>query len=130
MVDEKRYLIVKHQDVTSYSVKLAYWFDMRVDGGYVYPSGFYSTKHRIFPHKNVIWHIAIDDLPKFSKWKSEEPIVGEKYLVYRVGYSPHYTIRKYHNGSFGSKDVKYWIKLSHLLAEYVELKEAISQRKD
>ncbi len=61
----------------------------------------------------------MDKIPKFTSWKVEEPIEGERYLVYRVGvtglYSPHYTIRKFHNGGFGSKDVKYWIKLSELL---------------
>lgn len=64
-------------------------------------------------------YVDMYKLPKFTEWKVEEPIESERYLVYRVGmtgwYSPHYTIRKYHNGSFGSNDVKYWIRLKELL---------------
>lgn len=64
--------------------------------------------------------MSVHKLPQFTDWKIEEPVEGERYLVYRrVGttgrYASHYTIRKYHNGNFGSKDVKYWIKLSDLI---------------
>ena len=97
----------------------AYWFDERVTNRHIYPDGFYHTEHYYFPHKNVMKYVDMDKLPKFTEWKVEEPIEGERYLVYRVGctswYSPHYTIRKYHNGSFGSKDVKYWIRLKDLI---------------
>ena len=69
----------------------------------------------------------MDKLPKFTKLKIEEPVEGERYLVYRVGstswYSPHYTIRKYHNGSFGSKDVKYWIKLSEVMEHEFNMRD-------
>ena len=65
--------------------------------------------------------LDFDNIPSFEQWALEAPVQNEYYLVYRVGYvldiggwvwKPHYTIRRYHNGSFGSKDVKYWIKLS------------------
>lgn len=96
-----------------------YWFDERINDYHVYVGGFYRTKYYMFPHKNAIKYIDMDKLPKFTEWKVEEPIEGERYLVYRVGetrfYSPHCTIRKYHNSSFGSKDVKYWIRLKDLI---------------
>lgn len=119
MIDGKRYLIIKKQENGCYPIKLAYWFEERVANRHVYVDGFYPTKHFYFPHKNVVKYVDMGKLPKFTQWKVEEPIEGERYLVYRVGetrfYSPHYTIRKYHNGSFGSKDVKYWIRLSELI---------------
>lgn len=119
MIDGKRYLIVKKQENDCYVIKLAYWFDERVTKHRTYVEGFYHSKHFYYPHKNIIAYVDMDKLPKFTKWKIEEPIEGERYLVYRVGetrfYSPHYTIRKYHNGSFGSKDVKYWIRLKDLI---------------
>ena len=119
MINEKQYLIIKEQENDSYPIKLAYWFDKRITDYHVYVDGFYRTKYCMFPHKNVIKYIDMDKLPKFTEWKVEEPIEGERYLVYRVGmtswYSPYYTIRKYHNGSFGSKDVKYWIRLKDLI---------------
>lgn len=123
MVDGKRYLIIGYQDDGDSYVKLAYWFDLRYKKyyGFTCPSGFYGTKASLFPYKHVIGYVAIDELPKFSKWKLEEPIEDEKYLVYRVGstkfHPPHHTIRKYRNGSFGSKDVKYWIRLSEVVKE-------------
>ena len=119
MIDGKRYLIVKKQENDYYAIKLAYWFDERVTKDRTYIDGFYHSEHFYYPHNNIVAHIDMDKLPKFTKWKIENPVEGERYLVYRVGstsrYSPHYTIRKYHNGSFGSKDVKYWIKLSEVM---------------
>ena len=70
--------------------------------------------------------INFNTIPSFEKWKLDDPVQNEYYLVYRIGYvldrggwvwKPHYTIRRYHNGSFGSKDVKYWIKLSEVCAQ-------------
>ena len=67
--------------------------------------------------------INFNTIPSFEKWTLDTPVQNEYYLVYRIGYvldiggwvwKPHYTIRRYHNGSFGSKDVKYWIKLSEV----------------
>ena len=120
MVDGKKYLIIKKQEKDGhYPVKLAYWYEERRNNYCIYKEGFYNTQYFLNPHKNVIKHIDMNDLPKFTEWKIEEPIEGEKYYVYRVGSTkrcpPHYTIRRYHNGSFGSADVKYWIKLSDLL---------------
>ena len=119
MIDGKRYLIIKKQENGCCPIKLAYWFDKRITNRHIYPDGFYHTEHYLFPHKDVVKYVDMDELPKFTKWKLEEPVEGERYLVYRVGetrfYSPHYTIRKYHNGSFRNKDVKYWIRLSDLI---------------
>lgn len=119
MINGRRYLIIKKQENGCYPIKLAYWFDKRITNRHIYPCGFYHTEHYYFPHKNVTKYVDMEKLPKFTEWKVEEPIEGERYLVYRVGmtswYSPHYTIRKYHNGNFGSKDVKYWIKLKDLI---------------
>lgn len=121
MIDGKRYLIVKKKENGHHPVKLAYWFDKRTEKNYVYEDGFYLNKYYPIPHKNVIKYIDVDKLPKFTEWKVEEPIESKKYLVYRVGETrwckQHYTIRKYHNGSFGSKDVKYWIRLKDLLED-------------
>ena len=107
-------MIVKKQENDYYAIKLAYWFDKRITKHHTYVDGFYRSEHFYYPHKNIIAYVDMERLPKFTKWKIEEPVEGERYLVYRVGstswYSPHYTIRKYHNGSFGSKDVKYWIR--------------------
>ena len=67
--------------------------------------------------------IDFNTIPSFEQWTLDDPEQNEFYLVYRIGHvldfgrwtwKPHYTIRKYHNGSFGSKDVKYWIKLSEV----------------
>ena len=67
--------------------------------------------------------VDFDAIPSFEQWTLEVPEQNEFYLVYRVGrvirrgkwlWNPHYTIRRYHNGSFGSDDVKYWIKLSEV----------------
>ena len=72
---------------------------------------------------NVSELINFNTIPSFEKWTLNAPVQNEYYLVYRIGYvldiggwvwKPHYTIRRYHNGSFGSKDVKYWIKLSEV----------------
>ena len=119
MIDGKRYLIVKKQENDYYAIKLAYWFDKRTTNNHTYVDGFYRSEHFYYPHKNIIAYVDMERLPKFTKWKIEEPVEGERYLVYRVGstsrYSPHDTIRKYHNGSFGSKDVKYWIRLKDLI---------------
>ena len=119
MIDGKQYLIVKKQEDGCCSIKLASWFDESVTQHPTYVDRFYDNQHFYHPHKHGTAYVAMDKLPKFNKWKIEEPIEGERYLVYRVGstswYSPHYTIRKYHNGSFGSKDVKYWIKLSEVI---------------
>lgn len=122
MIDGKRYLIIKKQENGCYPIKLAYWYEERKTKHHTYIAGFYHTEHYYYPHtlhKNVIKYVDMDKLPKFTQWKAEEPIEGERYLVYRVGetrfYPPHYTIRKYHNGSFGSKDVKYWIRLKDLI---------------
>ena len=117
LVDGERYL-VKIKIGNNYYYKLKYWFDKRVTKYWTYKAGFYETEYRYSPCETIVEFININNFPKFTKWKIEEPIEGERYLVYRVGntrwYSPHYTIRKYHNGSFGSKDVKYWIKLSEV----------------
>ena len=119
MKDKHQYLIIKRQTDGSYPIKLAYWFEERVDMLYPRDTGFYHNEYYYFPYKDVIKYIDIYDIPPFTKWENEEPIEGERYLVYRVGetrfYSPHYTIRKYHNGSFGSKDVRYWIRLKDLI---------------
>ena len=119
MINGKRYLIVKKQENGCYPIKLAYWFDKRITKHHTYVDGFYRSEHFYYPHKNIIAYVDMERLPKFTKWKIEEPVEGERYLVYRVGstswYSPHYTIRKYHNCSFGSKDVKYWIRLKDLI---------------
>lgn len=123
--DGKQYLIIKKQENNCYPIKLAYWFDKRVTKYNVYEEGFYPTGHFHFPHKNVIKYVDMDKLPKFTEWKMEAPIKNERYLVYRVSETnacstgSHYTIRRYHNGSFGSEDVKYWIKLSSLI-DYLE----------
>lgn len=67
--------------------------------------------------------VSFDTIPSFERWPLDPPVQNEYYLVYRVGHvlgingwvwKPHYTIRRYHNGSFGSNDVKYWIKLSEV----------------
>lgn len=112
----KRYLIMFEQEKGVYLKKFAYWFDKRITERYTFDAGFYQTKdtwYFLYPRKNVVAYIEI---PDYLTWKNENPIEGEWYLVYRVGtmpwYSPHYTLRKYHKGSFGSKDVKYWILLS------------------
>lgn len=127
MIDGKRYLVVKKQENDYYAIKLAYWFDERVTKHHIYVKGFYRSKYFYCPHKNIVAYVDLDNIPKFTKWKMVEPVEGERYLVYRVGstcwYSPHYTIRKYHNGSFGSKDVKYWIKLSEVMKTRVQLKK-------
>ena len=119
MIDGKRYLIVKKQENDYCVIKLAYWFDKRITKHHTYADGFYHNQFFYYPHKNVVAYIDLDDIEPFYKWKPEDPIENEIYLVYRVGltnlYSPHYTIRKYHNGSFGSRDVKYWIKLSEIV---------------
>ena len=78
--------------------------------------------------KDMYELINFDALPPFEKWALDNPEQNEFYLVYRIGYvldicgwiwKPHYTIRKYHNGSFGSKDVKYWIKLSEVCNQII-----------
>ena len=70
--------------------------------------------------------VNFDTILSFEQWTLDTPVQNEYYLVYRVGYvldiggwvwKPHYTIRRYHNGSFGSKDVKYWIKLSEVCGQ-------------
>ncbi len=119
MRDGKQYLIMIKQENNCYPIKLAYWFEERISKYHTYKAGFYHSDHYYYPYNNVISCIDLDKIPQFYSWKNEVPIEGERYLVYRVGitswYSPHYTIRKFHNGNFGSKDVKYWIKLSELL---------------
>ena len=76
---------------------------------------------------NMLNLIDFDSMPSFTEWGNHRPEENEFYLVYRVGYildiggwvwNPHHTIRKYHNGSFGSGDVKYWIKLSEVCEKY------------
>ena len=117
MENGKQYLIMKKLQNNDYTIKLAYWFDERIIKKRIYPKGFYRNKYSYYPHENVTSYIDMDKIPKFTLWKMEDPIEGEKYLVYRVGSSyytiPHYTIRKYHNGSFGSADVKYWMRLEY-----------------
>ena len=119
MKDKHQYLIIKKQIDGSYPIKLAYWFEERVSRYYPQDTGFYCNEHYYHPYRDIIKYIDMDDIPPFHTWENEEPIEGERYLVYRVGetrfYSPHYTIRKYHNESFGSKDVKYWIRLKDLI---------------
>lgn len=67
--------------------------------------------------------IDFDKIPSYEQWPLNQPEENEFYLVCRIGcvldiggwiWKPHYTIRRYHNGSFGSNDVKYWIKLSEV----------------
>lgn len=81
-----------------------------------------SLKARKY-RKNMFELIDFNTIPSFEQWTLNIPEQNEFYLVYRIGYvldiggwvwKPHYTIRKYHNGSFGSKDVHYWIKLSEV----------------
>ena len=123
--NEKRYLIVVQQGNRTVT-KFAYWFEERIkDCGwfkYTFATGFYRNKYQYSPYGNVIGYYK--QIPKFTTWKIKEPIEGRNYLVYRVGstiyYDPHYTIRKYHNGSFGSKDVKYWILLSDIKEKFIE----------
>ena len=124
MIDGKRYLIIKKQDDNCYPIKLAYWFDKRVTKEHIYEEGFYGTKYFYYPHKNVVWYVDADMIPDYTKCEKKEPVEGERYLVCRVGntgwYSPHYTIRKFHNGSFGSKDAKYWTELFDIVEELME----------
>lgn len=119
MKNGKRYLITIKQENNCFTQKLAYWFDERITEIHTYPAGFYQTEHFYNPYKEIINYVDMDKLSQFYEWEIECPVENERYLVYRVGqtrwYEPHYTIRKFHNGSFGSKDVKYWIKLSKLL---------------
>lgn len=119
MKNGKKYLIKIRQEKDIYTIKLAYWFDKRVTKYHTYENGFYQSDGFYYPYKNVVDYIDLDDIPEFCSWKENMPIEGEIYLVYRVGktcwYSPHYTIRKFHKKSFGSKDVKYWIKLSEVM---------------
>ena len=119
LIHGERYLIkFKYKDRYCYGIR--YWFNKRELRYWKCKDGFYRTEHYFNPcGEQIIKYVDFDSLPKFYEWKIENPIDGEKYLVYRVGKtsrcSPHYTIRKYHNGSFGSMDVKYWIKLSDIL---------------
>lgn len=120
MENGKQYLIIIKQKNKCYSIKLAYWFEERVIRHYTYKTGFYHSSSFYNPYKNVVDYIDMDSIPEFYLWEIKHPIEGERYLVYRVGTSwdvktPHYTIRKYHNSSFGSGDVKYWIKLSEVI---------------
>lgn len=124
MKNGKQYLILKKWQNGTYPARLAYWFDERTISypwGYTRTCvpGFYRNKNCYIPHMDVAWYKAMDEIPVFTKWVLEEPVEGERYLVYRVGSnyrcSPHYTIRKYRKGSFGSKDVKYWIRLDKII---------------
>ena len=118
MENGKRYLVKIRQDKKYYILKMAYWFDERPEY-YKYKRGFFLKKTYYYPYKNVVGYVDLNNIPNFYSWNIDIPIEGEKYLVYRVGstdsYSPHYTIRKFHNGNFGSNDVKYWIKLSEVI---------------
>ena len=76
--------------------------------------------------KRMLELVDFNMLPPVEQWTLADPEENEFYLVYRVGYvldrrgwvwRPHYTVRKYHNGSFGSKDVKYWVKLKEVCKE-------------
>lgn len=67
--------------------------------------------------------IDFNALPPLEQWTPDPPEQNQFYLVYRLGCAyddyrlsvkPHYTIRKFHNGSFGSGDVRYWVKLSEV----------------
>lgn len=119
MKNGKRYLIKIRQENEYYVIKMAYWFNERITRHHIYKTGFYQNDSFYYPYKNVIGYVDLDDIPNFYSWNMDIPIEGERYLVFRVGstdlHSPHYTIRKFHNGSFGSKDVKYWIKLSETM---------------
>ena len=124
--DGKRYLIVVQQGNRTVT-RFAYWFEERIKEYSTYTltfeAGFYGSKYQYSPYEQVIGYYK--QIPKFNTWKIKEPIEGKNYLVYRVGstkhYDPHYTIRKYHNGSFGSKDVKYWILLSDIKEKLIFL---------
>ena len=125
LVNGKRYLIKLNEQNKYCPIRLAYWFDDRMTHSRIYsqgcllqPRGFYHNEYYRCPYKNVVSYMNMDEVPDFTSWKKTKPIEGEKYLVYRVGstkwVSPHYTIRKFHNGSFGSKDVKFWVMFSDL----------------
>lgn len=122
----KRYLIIMEQEKGKIVCKMAYWFDLyiRTVGNLEvpYPAGFYRTPYRRYSYTNVLEYWALDNQSRDClNWTNEAPIEGERYLVYRVGsygYG-HYTVRRYHNGSFGSVDVKYWTRLD----EFFEAEE-------
>ena len=78
-----------------------------------------SLKARKY-RKDMYELIDFKKLPSFEYWSLNNPEQNEFYLVYRFSsvleypvwvWKPHFTIRKFHNGRFGSNDVKYWIKL-------------------
>lgn len=116
--DKKRYLIIIEQEKNQYVFRLAYWFNERKETRWVYETGFYRTRYWYFPYKNVV---GCMNIPDYLSWKLEEPIEGEKYLVYRVNsYDSHYAIRKFHNGSFRNNDIEYWIRLSDVFGEEKE----------
>lgn len=125
MKNGKRYFIKIRQEKEYYTIKIAYWFDKRVTQYHTYEPGFYERASFYYPYKNVVGYIDANDISKFFSWKTwkiDPPIEGEKYLVYRIGNTyctyPHYTIRKFHKGSFGSNDVKCWIKLSKMMKNW------------
>ena len=115
MENGKLYLIIFKQEENMSLVKLAYWFEKRVTKHRTYEAGFYHNEYYYYPYKNVIAYL---EFPSFTSWEIQEPIEGKKYLVYRVGSNwctePHYTIRKYHKGSFRSDDIKYWMLLPEI----------------
>lgn len=112
----KRYLVLmKHQDRRV--IKLAYWFNERNENNWTYKAGFYPSPFYINPCQNVIGYKEIPDLVTWGR--NKVPVENEKYLAYRIGTSwiddtPHYAIKKFHNGDFPNKDVKYWISLKEI----------------
>ena len=118
----KKYLIkFKDENTNKCYYGIRQWFNKRITKYWTYKDGFYKTQYYYNPcGMTILDYIDMNNIPEFYTWKMEKPIEGEWYLVYRVGHSyrctPHYTIRKYRNGSFGSMDVKYWIKPSVILS--------------
>lgn len=126
MENKKQYLVMIEQEKNVHMIKLAYWMEERKTKWHTYETGFYHSHSYYYPYKNVIGYT---DIPDFTTWNIEEPIEGERYLVYRTGniwcgcaQKPHYTIRKYHRGYFGSTDVKYWLPLSKIISDRTALR--------
>ena len=122
LINGNQYIVLIRRKDGLWVTRIAYWFEERLHRLQGYEEGFYKSPTAMLQYEKAVCY---EEIPKFTTWKLEPPVAGQRYLVYRVGgvrNTPHYTIRKYHHRhGFRSADVKYWIKTSDLATNQITL---------